>query len=140
MWANAVLAGDDTVHVTYQDALGDQLMYTTWSGTTGAAGTPEVVDDGVRAGDRTHPVGQGAAIYLASGAPTIAYQDALTADVYLAQKSATWATTPVAQGPLLDGFSIAATTGHGAPVIVWESKDPHAVAPAQIGTLVVKPQ
>ena len=94
----------------------------------------------MRAGDRTHPVGQGAAIYLASGAPTIAYQDALTSDDYLAEKSATWASTPIAQGPLLDGFSIAATSGHGAPVIVWESTDPHAVSPAQIGTLVVKPQ
>jgi len=137
MWANAVLAGDGTVHVAYQDALADQLMYTTWNGT---AGTPEVVDDGVRAGDRTHPVGQAASIYLASGAPTIAYQDALTSDVYLAQKGAIWGTNPIAQGPLLDGFSIAATTAHGAPVIAWESKDPHAVAPLQIGTLAVKPQ
>ncbi len=137
MWANAVLAGDGTIHVAYQDALGDQLMYTTWNG---SPGTPEVVDDGVRTGERTHPVGQAAAIYLASGAPTIAYQDALTSDVYLAQKGGTWTTNPIAQGPLLDGFAIAATTGHGSPVIVWESKDPNAVLPAQIGSLVVKPQ
>ena len=86
MWASAVVGGDGTVHVAYQDALGDELMYTTWA--NGAAGTPEIVDDGVRAGDRTHPVGAAAAIYLVNGAPTIAYQDGMTADVYVAQKGA----------------------------------------------------
>jgi len=123
MWSTAVVGGDGTVHVAYQDALGDQLMYTTWA--AGTAGVPEIVDDGERPGDRTHPVGAGAVIYLNNGAPTIAYQDGLTADVYLATKAGmAWMPTGLATGPLLDGFSIAATTGHGAPVLAWDTLDP----------------
>ena len=38
MWSSAVVAGDGTVHLAYQEALGDQLMYTTWAnGTIGHA-------------------------------------------------------------------------------------------------------
>jgi hypothetical protein len=123
MWSSAVAADDGTVHVAYQDALGDQLMYTTWNGT---AGTPELVDDGERPGDRTHPVGAGNAIYLVNGTPAIAYQDGMTADVYVATRGATmWSTTPLATGPLLDGFSIGATTAHGgAAVLAWDARDP----------------
>jgi hypothetical protein len=135
MWASAVVGGDGTVHVAYQDALGDELMYTTWA--NGAAGTPETVDDGVRAGDRTHPVGAAAAIYLVNGAPTIAYQDAMTADVDVAQKSSMWSMTPMATGPLLDGFSIAATTGHGGAYLAWDTKDPNAMT---VSSLTVKTQ
>ncbi|MDB4963699.1 MAG: hypothetical protein JWP01_3698 [Myxococcales bacterium] len=134
MWASAVVDGSGVVHVAYQDALGDQLMYTTWNG---AAGTPEVVDDGQRAGDRTHNVGAASAIYLVSGAPVIAYQDGLKADVYVASKSGTtWTTTGVATTALLDGFSIAATTAHGgAAYLAWGAIDPSAVP---LGSLVVE--
>jgi hypothetical protein len=125
MWSSAVVGSDGTVHVAYQDALGDQLMYTTWNG---APGTPELVDDGQRPGDRTHPVGAAASVYLSGGTPSIAYQDAMTSDVYVATKGGAWTFTPLAQGPLLDGFSIGATTGNGSPVIAWGSMDP-ALAP-----------
>ena len=125
MWSTAVVGGDGTVHIAYQDALGDQLMYTTWNG---APGTPEVVDDGQRAGDRTHPVGAGASIYLVNGGPVIAYQDGLTSDVYTAAKASTWTTnalTTNTSAHLLDGFSIASTTAHGsAPVLAWDSMNP----------------
>jgi hypothetical protein len=127
MWASAVAAPDGTVHVAYQDALGDQLMYTTWS--NGTAGQPEVVDDGQRTGDRTHPVGAGNAIYLVSGAPAIAYQDGMTSDVYVATRGGSgWsAPVPLATGPLLDGFSIGVTTDHGgAAVLAWDARDPAA--------------
>ena len=108
-------------------------MYTQWSG---SVATPEVVDDGQRAGDRTHTVGAASSIYIANGAPVIAYQDGLRADVYLAAKSgATWITNPIAATPLLDGFSIAATTGHGTPYVAWGALDPSA---APLGTLVVE--
>jgi hypothetical protein len=97
-------------------------MYTTWNGT---AGTPVIVDDGQRTGDRTHNVGYGAAIYLVGGAPTIAYQDGLVSDVVIASQSGSaWTVAPFATGPLLDGWSIAATTGHGSPVLAWGSMDP----------------
>jgi MYXO-CTERM domain-containing protein len=121
MWSSAAVADDGTVHVAYQDALGDQLMYTTWNG---MPGTPEVVDDGERMGDRPHPVGAAAAMYLVSGTPTIAYQDGMTADVYIATRGATWSATPFEMGPILDGFSIGATTGHGSPVLAWDARDP----------------
>ena len=124
MWASAVAGTDGTVHVAYQDALGDQLMYTTW--TQAGAGVPEVVDDGERPGERTHPVGAAASIYLVSGSPAIVYQDGMLADVMLATRSgAGWSASGLATGPLLDGFSIGATTGHGGtPVFAWESLDP----------------
>jgi MYXO-CTERM domain-containing protein len=123
LWASAVVDGSGTVHIAYQDAIGDQLMYMTWNGTPGAV---ELVDDGQRAGDRTHSVGAATAIYLLNGAPVIAYQDGLTADVYVATKSgATWTTTNASPGLLLDGFSIAATTAHnGTPYLAWDRLDP----------------
>jgi MYXO-CTERM domain-containing protein len=123
LWASAVVDGAGTIHVAYQDAIGDQLLYTTWNG---APGTPELVDDGQRAGDRTHPVGAASAIFLANGAPQIAYQDGLTADVYVAAKSGTtWSTTGLAVGALLDGFSIAVTTAfQGIPYMAWDRLDP----------------
>ncbi|CAN5890610.1 hypothetical protein BH11MYX3_BH11MYX3_37810 [soil metagenome] len=124
MWARAVIDGSGAVHVAYQDALGDQLMYTTYAG---SVLTPEVVDDGTRAGDRTHPVGAGASIYLVNGSPTIAYQDGLNADVYVATKAgATWTKNPVAPGALLDGFAMAVTTFAGTPVAAWGQIDPAA--------------
>jgi len=134
MWASAAVDGSGTIHVAYQDALGDQLMYTTWNG---VAGTPEVVDDGQRTGDRPHNVGAAAVLYLVDDAPAIAYQDGLDADVYVATRSgATWSTTGIATGPLLDGFSIGATTGHGgSPVLAWGAIDP---AGEPIGQLVVE--
>ncbi|MGN6110839.1 MAG: MYXO-CTERM sorting domain-containing protein [Kofleriaceae bacterium] len=128
LWASAVVDAAGTVHVAYQDAIGDQLLYTTWNGTPGL---PEVVDDGQRAGDRTHPVGAAAAIYLVNTAPVIAYQDGMTADVYLASKGgASWTLTELSTGPLLDGFSIAATTGYGGvPYLAWDRLDPSLTPP-----------
>jgi len=133
MWASAAVDAKGTIHIAYQDALGDQLMYTTWSG---AAGVPELVDDGQRTGDRPHSVGAAAAIYLVDGAPAIAYQDGLAADVYVATRSsAGWSKTGLAIGPLLDGFSIGATTGHGgSPMLAWGAIDPHA---DPVGAIVI---
>ena len=55
----------------------------------------------------------------------------MLADVMLAtQSGTTWTTTGLATGPLLDGFSIGATTGHGGtPVYAWESLDPTMTPP-----------
>ncbi len=127
MWASAVVDGSNTVHIAYQDAIGDQVFYTTFNGTPGV---PELVDDGQRPGDRTHSVGAATAIFLSNGAPQIAYQDGLTADVYLASRgSGTWATQGISISPLLDGFSIAATTGHGQPYLAWDRLDPAIPVP-----------
>ncbi len=132
-WSRAVVDTAGTVHVAYQDAIADQLMYTTWAG---QPGTPEIVDDGTVAGDRTHPVGAGATIYLVGGTPTIAYQDGMTADVYIAQKNGAWSTSSLASGPILDGFWVSSTTAHGgAPYLAWGSLDPAATP---LGTIAVK--
>ncbi|HTL36158.1 MAG TPA: hypothetical protein VL326_23665 [Kofleriaceae bacterium] len=130
MWCSATVGGDGTIHVAYQDALGDQLMYTSWNNTPG---TPALVDDGQRPGDRTHPVGSGSSIYLVGGEPVIAYQDGLTSDVYLAARAGgAWTTQGLAMGPLLDGFSIAATVGHGTPVLAWGQMDPAKAPPPNL--------
>ena len=82
-------------------------------------------------------VGAGSAIYLVSGAPVIAYQDGLSADVYLASRSSSgWTSTPIATGPVLDGLSIAATTAHGGiPYVAWGAIDVHATP---LGSVVVE--
>lgn len=134
MWARAAVDAAGTVHVAYQDALGDQMMYVTWAGTPG---TPELVDDGQRTGDRTHVVGAGATLFLNNSTPTIAYQDGTTADVYLATKSTAWTTTAIATGPLLDGFWVSGTAAHGTPYLAWGSMDPHATP---LGTISVQTQ
>jgi len=136
----ARLDAGGTIHIAYQDAQGDRLMYTTWNG---APGSPEVVDDGVRPGDRPHRVGAAAAIALVDGAPAIAYQDGLDADVYVATRAgAAWSTLAVATGPALDGFSIGAAVRGGAPVLAWGALDPAPAsidpARAPLGRLVVQ--
>ncbi|HVK76234.1 MAG TPA: hypothetical protein VM734_23065 [Kofleriaceae bacterium] len=121
MWASAVVDAGGVVHVAYQDAQGDQVFYLTWTPGS-AAGTPELVDDGVRAGDRTHPVGAGATIWLASGEPVIAYQDGISSDLVLARKSGgAWSHADHATGALLDGFHIAAPAQGG--VLIWDQLD-----------------
>jgi hypothetical protein len=124
MWSSAAVASDGTVHIAYQDAIGDQVMYTTWKG--GTAGTPEVVDDGERPGDRPHNVGAAATMYLVNDSPNIAYQDGLASDVDVSTLAGpgTWSMQDIASTDVLDGFFIAATTGHGSPVLAWDSRDP----------------
>jgi hypothetical protein len=110
MNADLAVGSDGTVHVAYQDALGDQLLYTSW-----AAGTQrdiEVVDDGTRSGEtRTHPVGAGAAVLITGGNPAIAYQDGATADLLLATRSGdSWSRSDLLTGITLDGFHVDADT------------------------------
>ena len=135
MWSSAIVDGAGTVHIAYQDAIGDQLMYTTWNG---APGTPEIVDDGQRTGDRTHTVGASAAIYLVNGTPSIAYHDGISSDVYVASKQAPWSVTNVAPGPLLDGISVDGASGPGGKTyLAWDSIDKNA---SPVHNLVVKIQ
>jgi hypothetical protein len=136
MWSSAAVASDGTVDIAYQDAIGHQVMYTTWN--NGTVGTPEVVDDGERAGDRPHWVGASAALWLVNDSPVVAYQDGLASDVDVATRNGpgSWSMNDLASGPLLDGFFIAVTTGHGRAVLAWDSLDPadapvHNLATAQ---------
>jgi hypothetical protein len=114
MFADALVDADGTVHIAYQDAIGDRLLYTTWR--DGAAGEIEVVDDGVRPGEaRTHPVGASAAIFTdASGAIAIAYQDGATSDLLIARRQdGAWTRDDLLVGPALDGFHINTGAGEG---------------------------
>ncbi len=130
-FANAVVDSGGTIHVAYQEALGDQLYYTTLAA---APGTPELVDDGERDGDRTHNVGAGATIWLESGTPRIAYQDGTSSDLVIATRGASsWSHADAATGPIQDGFHIAAPPDGGW--LVWDALDKNQ-APAT--TLQIK--
>jgi hypothetical protein len=91
----------------------------TWSG--GSVGTPELVDDGMRDGDRPHDVGAGSAIFLDGNTPKIAYQDGLSSDLLLAARDGTWSHTTIAQGDVVDGFHVAATST--GPWLAWYQLD-----------------
>jgi hypothetical protein len=132
-WASAVVDASGTIHVAYQDALTDELFYTTLA--NGAAGMPELVDDGTRDGDRTHNVGGGATIWLDGGStPRIAYQDGLSSDLVIASRGGgSWTHSDAATGVMMDGFHIAAPPGGGW--LVWDGID-KTQAPAS--TLQVK--
>jgi len=120
------VGGDGTLHVAYQDGRADTVHYLAWNGSAGAS---ELVDDGTRSGDRTHPVGAGATIFLTGGGPAIAYQDGATADVVIARKAgATWTATPLATGRNLDGFHLAAA----GTTLAWDVLDPTKLPPGSL--------
>ncbi len=122
-WASAAVDAAGTVHVAYQDAVTNELMYTTWNATPG---TPEVADDGTRPPDRTHRVGASAAMYFVNNTPTVAYQDGMLSDVVIGTRTAAnnWSLSPFATGPLLDGFSIGATVFNGKAYFAWDQLNP----------------
>jgi hypothetical protein len=130
MWASAVVDAAGIIHVVYQDAVSDILLYTSWSSAGQSA--VETVDDGVRQGDRAHPVGAAAALLFADGGVAVAYQDGLTADLMLARRGATWVRSPLATGPLLDGFQTVAAGTESASVLAWRSFDPHGAPLASL--------
>jgi hypothetical protein len=112
MFADMAIDASGTVHVAYQDALGDQLLYTSW-----AAGTQravEVVDDGVRGGDRPHPVGAGAAVLTGGADVSIAYQDGATSDLLLSTRDQSiWTRSDLLTDVHLDGFYTTAGAAGG---------------------------
>jgi len=117
-WASVVADGAGTLHIAYQDALGDQLLYRTWS--AGGLSSVEVVDDGVRSDDsRTHPVGASASVFIDSnGEVGVAYQDGATSDLVVSHKTSTgWTREDLLVGPHLDGFFVDTASGAGGTEI-----------------------
>jgi hypothetical protein len=118
-FVSTAVDGQGTVHFAYQEALLDELRYTTWS--AGGVGPVEIIDDGVRSGEsRTHPVGWSSAIFVDSaGGVAVAHQDSLTSDLVLARRSGdgTWQREDLLVGPVLDGFYIDAVTAGGSTTI-----------------------
>ncbi len=137
----ASMAIDDagTVHVAYQDALGDRLLYTSWS--AGTVGPVEVVDDGTRTGDRSHPVGAGAAVFLVGGQPAVAYQDGATSDLIFAQRSGdgSWSRGDLLVGANLDGFYVSAATAGNALGISSYSYDRGYYPPGDLVVITAIP-
>ncbi len=115
MWLS-MAAGSDGVHLAFQDATADRLMYALFS--EGTLSVPEFVDEGVREGDvRTHPVGASASIVLGRDrAPVIVYQDGLTSDIEIAKnEQGSWMLSTFMSGDRLDGFFIDVADRDGVP-------------------------
>ncbi len=93
----------DTIHLSYTDAVTDDLIYFV-ADTTGATVLREVIDDGIRA-DGSHVVGLDSVIFLDGATPTVLYQDGTTADLWIAVRNGADDWTPSA---LREG-----TEGHG---------------------------
>ena len=121
-WLSAAVDANDLVHVAYQDAIGHQVFYVSFT-PGGEVSTPEVVDDGSREGDRPHWVGAGLVLWLDAGKPRVAYQDATSANVVVATKDLWWTHADAATGAALDGFHLAAPA-QGAGPLVWDRIDP----------------
>jgi MYXO-CTERM domain-containing protein len=107
MWLTMSADADDLVHLAFQDASGDRLMYASFEG--GALSAPSFVDEGVREGDnRAHPVGASASIMVGGDrVPAIVYQDGLVSDVEIARyEQGSWQRSTLMSGARLDGFFI----------------------------------
>jgi hypothetical protein len=108
MWLTMAADSSNLVHLAFQDATGDRLMYSSFE--NGALTPPVFVDEGVREGDsRAHSVGASAAILVDGDRfPAIVYQDGLLADVEIARfEQGSWQRTTFKQGDRVDGFYVA---------------------------------
>lgn len=110
-WASLAVTSDGVVHVAYQDALADDLLYLSWT-EGGGATAPVVIDNGERPGDRPHPVGAGVALgESASGRLIVAYQDSATSDLLYSVRDAAWSEPATLQaGP--PGYGFYTAIGH----------------------------
>jgi hypothetical protein len=131
-WVSAAADASGRIHVAYEDAIGHQVFYLTFTA-GGAIGAPELVDDGTRPGVRPHPVGAGLALWLDT-VPRVAYQDAATADVVVATRSGSWARVGRAVGATLDGFHLAAPPS-GAGPLVWDRRNSAVAGSHELVTL-----
>lgn len=117
MWVDMQIDAGGVVHVAYQDAIHDRLLYTTWS--DGVTGPIEVIDNGLRANDRPHPVGASASLFVDPlGRISVAYQDGQTLDLISATRDASsWTRNDILTGQNLYGFFVQTATFEGAPII-----------------------
>ncbi len=138
-FAAAALAPDGTLHVAYQDAIGDRLLYKTVQGAT-AEMAPEVVDDGLRA-DGQHPVGAGAAISADGSTVQVLYQDQQQAALMQAEKSGgAWGKpTTLRAGPKGYGFYPHVVSDGGTRYLTEFVYDRAAqTAGGNVGSLVIE--
>ena len=101
-FVSAQFDSSDVLQMVYVDALKNQLVYRSVTGTTASA--TQVVDDGIR-DDGLHPVGAGASLLLEGANQKVVYQDQETADLDVASSSAgAWTHTTANTGPIGYGW------------------------------------
>jgi len=112
-FASATVSGD-TLYVAYHDAISHSLFVLQYR--EGAVATRELVDDGIRADERPHSVGNSIAIVVADdGTIMVAHQNATTANLLMASKpvDGEWSHGGLLSGEIGYGFytSAAGTAG-----------------------------
>ena len=130
-FASAAVDGSGTIHAVFQTTAAHDLRYLAIDG--GAAGTPEVIDDGA-GGQIKRPVGGSAKLIIdRSGAPMVLYQDGWSLRLMTARRSASgWAIEQATDEGGAFGFSIGAAY-YGDQLIVSSGainrrkKQPHVL-------------
>ncbi len=112
LYASLVVDASDVLHVSYTDAVRDELLYLQ-ADTTGAVLLREVVDDGFRPvggpAEGHHVVGLDSTLFVDSGgALHVLYQDGTTADLWHATRNGPddWSIEPLETGDIGYGFFI----------------------------------
>lgn len=142
-WYPSVIAdGDDVLHISYVDVIESDLLYINT-----ADRTPELVDDGYRlVGTNAeglpkpefHFVGDDSAIVMTPAGPIVAYQNATTHELLVAQKDGPyWAYSTVAgnEDPFVGGFGFyaeAESMGEEVVMSSWVVDQPNYDAWVQI--------
>jgi hypothetical protein len=133
MWLTMAADSTGLVHLAFQDATGDRLLYSSFAG--GVLAPPVFVDEGVREGDsRAHPVGASASLVVDGDRfPAIVYQDGLLSDVEIAHfEQGSWQRSTLIPGARADGFFIFAAADGAA---LWMSHyfyETSAAAPGEL--------
>ncbi len=131
-FASIAVDSAGTLHVAYQDEIHHQLLYTSFADDT--VGPIEVVDNGVREGDRPHPVGASSAVMVtASGQIAVAYQDSATSDLLLARRiDGEWQREDLLSSVHLDGFFVDAAATSAAVELSSYQYDRSVYPPGQL--------
>lgn len=139
-WCTLAVDGAGAVHVVYQDAIDDRLLYRWWSEADGA-GPIEVVDDGRRDGERPHSVGGSARLLLLGDMPVVLYQDGTLADLLWARRDpeGNWSREALLGGEVGYGFHVA---GASLGTMAWVSTysyDPSSWPPGHTEVRALRP-
>ncbi len=94
LYMSMVIDASDLIHLSYTDAVTDDLIYF-MADTTGATVLREIIDDGTRP-DGNHVVGLDSVIFFDGATPTVLYQDGTNADLWIATRNGVNDWTPVA--------------------------------------------
>jgi hypothetical protein len=112
LYASLVVDASDVLHVSYTDAVRDELLYLQ-ADTTGAVLLREVVDDGFRPvggpAEGHHVVGLDSTLFVDSGGTLhVLYQDGTTADLWHGTRNGPddWSIEPMETGDIGYGFFI----------------------------------